>query len=218
MKYLLTTLIALIAFAFLATAPPVLAQTPDGQTPAQEMVCDPLMADGITKGLYGLCVAFCEAQDRASLSDSLTSVELEELANDAPSGKILSNYNRKKDKANNPADPGMPCIKVEEPCPCWSAEELVSVMGVDGAAVCIDFPNLGDVIVLRAMPVAPGANFQATGGTNGRTSHWDRCRYIDRRVTPHIDRLLTVGAGSLTDAEALECFAEVEAECFARGL
>ena len=39
------------------------AGTPDGQTPAVESVCDPLKADGVTHGLYGLCIAFCEAQD-----------------------------------------------------------------------------------------------------------------------------------------------------------
>ena len=34
------------------------AQTPDGETPANEGACDVLL--GATPGLYGLCVAFCE--------------------------------------------------------------------------------------------------------------------------------------------------------------
>ena len=33
---------------------PATAQTPDGSTPAQEAVRDPLMADDITEGHYGL--------------------------------------------------------------------------------------------------------------------------------------------------------------------
>lgn len=34
------------------------AKTPDGQTPAEETVCDELSG-----ALYGLCVAYCEAMD-----------------------------------------------------------------------------------------------------------------------------------------------------------
>jgi hypothetical protein len=104
----------------LATAPSAFAQTPDGETPAEETLCDPLKADGVTKGLYGLCVAFCEAQDHASLSSPITEAELEALEAATPSGRILGNYNKKKTEA----DPPMPCIKVE-PCPCWTEDEFL---------------------------------------------------------------------------------------------
>lgn len=109
----LLTLCILAAFAGSAVA-----QTPDGETPANEGVCDELI--GATPGLYGLCVAFCEAQDHASVSDPITEEELEILADSAPAGRILTNYNRKK----TAADPDMPCIKVEEPCPCWDSAEF----------------------------------------------------------------------------------------------
>ena len=39
-------------------SPPSYAQTADGQTPAEEHVCD-----GNTGALWGLCVAYCEAMD-----------------------------------------------------------------------------------------------------------------------------------------------------------
>ena len=81
------------------------AQTPDGETPANEGVCDPLI--GGTPGLYGLCVAYCEAQD---VSDA-------NLGN-PPSNKILDVYNKRR----NAGDPVMPCV--QEPCPCWSEEDL----------------------------------------------------------------------------------------------
>ncbi|MGI9330105.1 MAG: hypothetical protein ACR2QB_05260, partial [Gammaproteobacteria bacterium] len=55
---------------------PVQAQTPDGETPAIEDVCDGLI--GGTPGLYGLCVAYCEAQD------------LNEFDKRPPSEKILA--------------------------------------------------------------------------------------------------------------------------------
>ena len=75
------------------------AQTPDGETPANEGVCDSLQ--GATPGLFGLCNAYCEAQD------------LDTFDKNPPNDRILANY-RKKMKAG---DPDMPCIQV--PCPCW---------------------------------------------------------------------------------------------------
>lgn len=90
----------------------IYAQTPDGETPANEGVCDGLV--GATPGLYGLCVAFCEAQD----------CEPDFLAADpfakckASSPKILAAYDRKK-RAD---DPDMPCIMTG--CPCFTAEEV----------------------------------------------------------------------------------------------
>jgi len=120
---------------------PAFAKTPDGQTPAEETVCDQLKDDGYTKGLYGLCVAFCEAQDHADKSVAITPDELELLKSSSPSGRILANYDKKKQAG----DPDMPCIVVDEPvvaepvvaepvvadpCPCWSAEEAGAIDGV----------------------------------------------------------------------------------------
>jgi hypothetical protein len=48
-----------LAFAMtLAAVPAFAGGTPDGQTPAQETVCD-----GLAGALFGLCNAYCEAQD-----------------------------------------------------------------------------------------------------------------------------------------------------------
>ena len=68
---------------------PVMAQTPDGETPAEETICDPLKT--ATPGLYGLCVAYCEAYDGEILSPT---GDLSAL--DVPSRKILENYNKRK--------------------------------------------------------------------------------------------------------------------------
>jgi hypothetical protein len=126
----IAVLLGLALGAFALT--PTMAQTPDGQTPANEGICDDLRADGITKGLYGLCVAFCEAQDHADVTAPITDAELEALALAAPSGRILANYNKKKTET----DPPMPCIVVEEPCPCWTSAELAEIDGFmwDGTA------------------------------------------------------------------------------------
>jgi hypothetical protein len=67
--------------------------------PATEGICGGLKADGVTKGLFGLCVAYCEAG--------------------ANSESVLENYNSKK----TDGDPAMPCLEVREPtlsCECWN--------------------------------------------------------------------------------------------------
>ena len=115
-------LIALLMYAL-----PVAAETPDGQTPAEEAVCDPLRDDGVTKGLYGLCVAFCEAQDVAAITTPLTPEDFETLNIEAPSGRILENYNKKKQDN----DPEMPCVLVQEECPCFTKQELQNIDGND---------------------------------------------------------------------------------------
>ena len=88
--------------------------TPDGETPAEESTCDSLV--GATPGLYGLCVAFCEAQD----------CEPDFAAEDPfghcrpASSVILDRYNQKKAET----DPPMPCLRV--PCPCYDEADLAA--------------------------------------------------------------------------------------------
>lgn len=128
--------ILMLCGLLLAMGQSVLAQTPDGETPANEGVCDVLQADGTTKGLYGLCVAFCEAQDHVDVSQPITAEELLALSEQAPSGRILQNYNKKKQET----DPPMPCIKVEEPCPCFDSTDIDAVAyGVIGVLNCTIF-------------------------------------------------------------------------------
>lgn len=131
MKNIFTTPLATLAIAFLAISSTTYASTPDGQTPVNEGVCDNLV--GGTPGLYGLCVAFCEAQDHAALSAPITEEEFKALEDSAPSGRILANYNKKKQDS----DPDMPCIKAEEPCPCRdSAEFDTATLSMIGAYFC----------------------------------------------------------------------------------
>ena len=95
-------------------------RTPDGTPPSQEAICDDLKHG--TPGLYGLCIAFCEAHD---------CIPDHELANPYANCKksdsrILANYNRKM----RDGDPDMPCLPSSKDessgvaCPCWSREQL----------------------------------------------------------------------------------------------
>ena len=178
------------------------AQTPDGTTPANEGVCDVLQ--GATPGLYGLCVAFCEAQDWADADAPITEAEHDMLALKAPSGRILSAYNKRR----TTADIDMPCIKVQEPCPCWSADELALVDGYysDGATAITSCHNYteppytwqgldqrgGPVVVTRAGP-SPG------GYADGY------CMY---RGEGGASRALFVTNGTLTPDEADACYSQ----------
>ena len=198
-------------------APFVLAQTPDGQSPAEETVCDPLRADGVSKGLYGLCVAFCEAQDHASADTPITEDDLELLEADAPSGRILANFNKMKQEA----DPPMPCILVEESCPCWSAAEMSSI-GDGIATTCLTSVDtttgLIDARRIRDVPTFPAhwATAWDVHRSNGGLI-LERCEYRNSLVSPAISRTLSVRAGTLTHELAIVCLEEVNTRCAETG-
>jgi hypothetical protein len=145
---------------------PTTAATPDGQTPANEGVCDGLM--GGSPGLYGLCNAYCEAQD------------LDTFDKEPPRTKILENY-RKKMKAG---DPDMPCIQT--PCPCWTNEELAS-FGDDGTAAACP----GSSSKLQIIDNSPRLKFAEADTTASR----ERCRYIDINTAPPVIRSFSISSG-----------------------
>jgi len=113
--------------------------TPDGETPALEATCDDLKHG--TPGLYGLCVAFCEAHDCVV---TYTDGELDFSQCKKNDGKILAKYQSKM----RDGDPEMPCLPAtqanEEPensCPCWSLEQLSNF------PYALYAPNLADSAV-----------------------------------------------------------------------
>jgi len=119
--------IGLIVLSLVFFYVPAFAQTPDGETPANEGTCDTLF--GGTPGLYGLCVAYCEAQD-------CTDENVATGQCGAPNPRVLANYNKRK----LPSDPDMPCVKAS--CPCWTEAELANLpapMAGDGQGCRKDF-------------------------------------------------------------------------------
>ena len=109
MRKISLLILLFISVAFASTA----AFASGGGSSPTDGICGPLKADGVTKGLFGLCVAYCEAG--------------------AASEKVLDNYYRKKSES----DPEMPCLDVEEPtlnCACWNTfteDELGVDVAVD---------------------------------------------------------------------------------------
>lgn len=163
------------------------AMTADGETPANEGVCD--MLQGGTPGLYGLCVAYCEAQDLDLVGNK-----------EPPNNKILANYRKKM----QPGDPDMPCVKV--PCPCWTAEELAAI-GARGAG--------GDAIFCASD--ASTAQMRNTTNLQFATVDIGRqpplCGYTDTTVTPRISRRFAIDSPEA----AQSCYTQVADACSSWG-
>lgn len=219
-KYALKLLLASLLLTITA-AIAVHAKTPDGKTPAKETVCDVLKADGVTKGLYGLCVSFCEAHDFAEVETPLTEEEVLALASDGASGRILRNYNKLK-KAD---DPEMPCIvpKQDSLCPCFTEAELLAVEGVNDATQeqvlfrCDEFvsPDPANSIsivskderALNYTPLSGGSVFQAVDALNSMQHR--ECRYFNNYVVPA--EYLRID--DLTEEEFQACYNMLTATC-----
>jgi hypothetical protein len=93
-----------------------------------ENVCEFL--SGGSPGLYGLCTAFCQNHDNDYSSLSALD-QVDAIAQDTPSSRILANYNKKM----QPGDPTMPCLVpdvVPDECPCWQPSDLANILGLEG--------------------------------------------------------------------------------------
>lgn len=167
-------LASLFFMAGLVVSAPVIAETPDGTTPANEGACDSLKTNA-TPGLYGLCVAYCEAQD------------LDTFEKEPANTKILDNYNKKKQAG----DPPMPCVKV--PCPCWTDAELASITGDTAVAACLRATNKVQII-----DNTPRTRFAEADTTLAA----ERCRYIDLNAMPPVVRSFSITASEAASCYA----------------
>jgi len=91
------------------------AQTFEAGIVADESVCDDLMF--ATPGLYGLCIAYCEAIECDVDAENAQQCENART-------QILRNYNRKK----QPWDPDMPCLPSVD-CFCFTQQEVEALLG-----------------------------------------------------------------------------------------
>lgn len=158
-----------LLFAFLVgstlsfTGTLVSATTPDGETPANEGICDGLQ--GATPGLYGLCVAYCEAQD------------LDTFDKKPPSTKILDNYNRKKQAG----DPDMPCVSPDYIC--FNQAQLDAISTTDS---CMRL-NYSDG---QAIQYGTSTNFARADTRPGAS-----CGYLNLDVSPFVINTQSISQG-----------------------
>lgn len=210
------SLFGFLLLAFMSYGLPASSQTPDGITPARESVCDPLKAGGVTKGLYGLCVAFCEAHDAADLSVPLTKDNLAKLIASKPNGQLLQKYNDKKQAS----DPDMPCLNVvvtENACPCWTEGQIVAADGRPDYStvnnVSLDSskapPRLTELGMNGTVTLVYLSNFEYTNdGTNGSECIYRRIDMADFsrwRTALFGTNPKSPGYSKMTDLQAAFC-------------
>lgn len=118
MKRLLSTILGTLMLGALALAPPAWAETPDGETPAEESICDNEV--GARKGL---CNAFCEAMD----------CHLDEGIHASPKAcdKVLANYQSKQGKGDN----------LNPPCLLSGCAQTATKAANDYYYACIENPK-----------------------------------------------------------------------------
>ncbi len=187
----------LVCVALAMFALPAAAQARDGMTPAKNTMCDPL-ADA-TPGLYGLCVAMCEAQAcEATLDPDTGEVTFDESCNPSAE-RILANYNKKA----SPSDPQMPCVTIA--CPCWSEPGIDNIGGGRNGGSASDTCMVRDSFAGLFGPSADG------GGTELAYAYADRC--VSVQTNPYTFKEKPVGA-----EESATCRESVIDEIASRGL
>lgn len=179
-----------ITFALFATITTMngsaIASTPDGVTPANEGVCDALQ--GLTAGLYGLCVAYCEAQD------------LDSIDKRPPSLRILANYQGKMQAG----DPDMPCSSPNYTC--FNENELNSIVTTN---TCTRFSDATGSVIQYGVQDGVNSHFVKVD-TRPEAS----CVYVDILSEPDVIRnqLFTDAT------KAQEAFDAAETKCSSLGL
>jgi hypothetical protein len=127
------SLLALVCGLALVSAVVIsMVQAGDGDPPSSETTCDPLK--DATPGLYGLCLAFNEAQD---CEPDLSVPQADRFAHCKPASlKVLEVYDRKKDAS----DPEMP-----NSGPCCFDEAAVNAIWDQPGSVCQFREGIGDL-------------------------------------------------------------------------
>jgi hypothetical protein len=123
--------------------------------PATKGICEDLKAKGVTKGLFGLCVAYCEAG--------------------ANSERVLENYNRKK----KDSDPAMPCLEAQKPtlgCACWNTLTADEIGANQDPVGCTLDPS-GDFIAYQS-----GSDFEFLAASEGTCTHYNSATGADLSI------------------------------------
>ena len=198
MKTLKICMLSLMFISLSMIGLTAVATTPDGETPLNEGVCNDLV--GTTPGLYGLCVAFCEAQDCEATYDPATETVTFDENCRASSPKILANFNKRAGEGG----PHMPCVNItENECPCWTEVELDAI------------PHITNT-VCNPPPASPYAQISTLSGSIAYGARTDSegdgftCNY---GITNQVPRMMDIDS----DQNAT-CFASIVAECADRGL
>ena len=183
----------------------------DGQSDRRARVCD--VVTDKTRGLHGLCVAYCEAKGVDSLFTKYNFRPSEAKRAAFDKEAILERYNARR----RTSDPAMPCIPQDtqdtqdEPtvaaCPCWSAQtlEVGNWLNRGAAAKCLNALNSDE---LEAG--ASGSDFAKILALNVNVDA-NYCVFVDETSSTEMLKLIP-------EADASNCRAQVKTACEALNL
>ena len=101
---------AVLAILLSVLSSPVIAAVED---------CEVLKGDGGTSGLYGMCVAYWNAEAKQNKSGS-------QLRSGGGNNRFLDRYNEIRDRVGGPEMPGLTQTPVFD-CPCWDEKFLADI-------------------------------------------------------------------------------------------
>lgn len=149
-----------LTLALLLCSGAALAQTPDGQTPAEETVCD-----SETGAAFGLCNAYCEAMDCESADPQASATACT---------KVKDKFTQLTGRSSLPCEAPTTCPPPPPgtACPCVDAFP-------NFATVVIQFPTFCSDDGSRVFMLASGGSIDATCSDPTLGS---RCSYFDGRT------------------------------------
>jgi hypothetical protein len=101
---------AVLAILLSVLSSPVIAAVED---------CEVLKGDGGTRGLYGMCVAYWNAEANQNKNGS-------QLRSSGGNNRFLDRYNEIRDRVGGPEMPGLTQTPVFD-CPCWDEKFLADI-------------------------------------------------------------------------------------------
>jgi len=101
---------AVLAILLSVLSSPVIAAVED---------CEVLKGDGGTSGLYGMCVAYWNAEAKQNKNGS-------QQRSGGGNNRFLDKYNEIRDRVGGPEMPGLNPTSVFD-CPCWDAKFLADI-------------------------------------------------------------------------------------------
>jgi len=166
----------------------------------QDSVCN--VVRGGTRGLYGLCVTYCEAKGVDSLFTKYQFNPRRAKLASLDRETVLSRYNKRR----RGSDPAMPCVEEVAPavasCPCWTTQTVEvgnwQTRGV--AAKCLNAINSDE---LEAG--ASGSDFAKILALNVDTAT-NYCVLVDETSNTEMMQLIS-------EPDAATCRAQVKTTC-----
>ena len=142
--------IAVLAILLSVLSSPVIAAVED---------CEVLKGDGGTSGLYGMCVAYWNAEAKQNKSGS-------QQRSSGGNNRFLDKYNEIRDRVGGPEMPGLTQTPVFD-CPCWDEKFLADITFESVPEACGEntFPSGEDISASHDIAMFDNFTLQLMAGS-----------------------------------------------------